>query len=44
MSSEAISDMCLLCGKEMKTVDHLFLLCDFAHFLWCRFLAGSGAH
>lgn len=42
MSLDAILDICLFCGKEMESVDHLFLLCNFAHFLWCLFLALSG--
>lgn len=26
-------DYCVLCGKEKKNINHLFLHCEFAHFL-----------
>ena len=29
---------CVVCGKGMETVDHLFIHCEFSHTLWCRFL------
>lgn len=33
---EAILDLCLLCGKERETIDHLFLYSEFSYILWCR--------
>lgn len=36
--SEAISDLCLLCGKDRETVDQLFVHCFF--FL---FFCGGGS-
>lgn len=38
--SEAISDLCLLCGKDRETVDQLFVHCFFFFFFWC--LVGGG--
>lgn len=38
LSLETISELCVLCGKEMETIDHLFLHCEFAFSLWCYFL------
>lgn len=35
--SKAISDMCLMC-KQGKSVDHLFLHCEFSNSLWCKLL------
>ena len=32
----AISDICVLCGKDNEMVDHLFVHCKFSYFLWCR--------
>lgn len=32
------SDVCVLCGRKREDIDHFFVYCDFAHFLWCQFL------
>lgn len=42
LSSYAISDLCVLFGKEGKTIDQLFLYCGFAYSFWCSFLGRSG--
>ena len=42
LTSMAISDICVLCGKVNETVDHLFVHCEFSYSLWCRFLARCG--
>lgn len=41
MPSEAISDLFVFCKKERETIDHLFLHCEFSHFLCCRMLDRS---
>lgn len=41
MLSKAISDMCVLCGKERETTDHLFLHSEY-FFLWCQVISWSG--
>lgn len=38
LASGAISNLCVLGRKEMETVDHLFIHCQFSHTLWCSFL------
>lgn len=42
MFSVAISDYCLLCGKERETVDNLYLHCEFSYFYGVIFLGLSG--
>lgn len=42
MPSEAISDLFVFCEKERETIDHLFLHCEFSHFLCCQMLDRSG--
>ena len=39
---EALSDICVLCGKERETINHLFLHCEFSSFLWCHVICRSG--
>ena len=39
--TEAISFVCLLCGKFREMVDHLFIHWEFSYALWCRFIAMS---
>lgn len=40
--SDAIANICHLRGKEVKSVNHLFLHCKFSSSLWCLFLKQSG--
>lgn len=40
--SDAISDICIFCGKEAESVNHLFLHCEFASSVWARLLCRSG--
>ena len=40
--SEAISDTCVLCGKEKETITHLFLHCEFASCIWQSFFKKCG--
>lgn len=38
MTLDNIVYVCLLCGKEGGTLNHLFLHCDFISYLWnCLF-------
>eukprot|EP00268_Persea_americana_P000277 TRINITY_DN10107_c0_g1_i2.p1 TRINITY_DN10107_c0_g1~~TRINITY_DN10107_c0_g1_i2.p1 ORF type:complete len:112 (-),score=12.99 TRINITY_DN10107_c0_g1_i2:315-650(-) len=39
---KAISDLCVLCGKEMESIDHLFIHCKFSHSLRCSLLRRCG--
>ena len=32
--SEAILDICVLCGKEEESINHLFMHCDSATYVW----------
>ena len=34
LMSDSISDMCCLCGRELESIDHLFIHCDVASFIW----------
>lgn len=42
LSLGTIFKLCVLCNKDMETIDHLFLHYEFAFSLWCRFLKMSG--
>lgn len=42
LSSEAISDLCLMCGEERETMDHLFVHCKLSSTLWKKFSSRSG--
>lgn len=39
---EALRDLCPPCGSVGKTVDHLFLHCEFPYSMWHHFLAKRG--
>lgn len=41
MSSEDISNLYLLCGKENETIDHLFVHCELSLSLWCQMISWS---
>lgn len=32
---EKSSEFCVLCRREKEHIDHLFVHCEFVHFLWC---------
>lgn len=38
---EKPSGMCVLCRRVREDINHLFLHCEFAHFLWFHFLKSS---
>ena len=40
--SEAISDLGCFCGREMESIDHLFIRCDVATSIWSYFLKECG--
>lgn len=42
LSSEAISDLCLMCGQERETMDHLFVHCKLSFTLWKKFSSRCG--
>ena len=42
LDSAAVSNLCVLCGKDNETIDHLFVHCKFSYSLWCRLLAWCG--
>lgn len=34
LMSESISDMYGLCGRDLESIDHLFIHCDVTPFIW----------
>ncbi|XP_072054264.1 uncharacterized protein [Arachis hypogaea] len=34
--------LCMLCKKEIESVEHLFLLCEYTWQVWCRWLRSFG--
>ncbi|XP_015970138.1 uncharacterized protein LOC107493575 [Arachis duranensis] len=34
--------LCVLCKKEIESVEHLFLLCEYTWQVWCRWLRSFG--
>ena len=41
LTSKAISNLYVMCGKERDSIDHLFTYCEFSHSL-CSFLMRYG--
>ena len=39
-----ISDVCCLCRREMKSIDHLFIHCDVGSSIWIYFLKEFGVY
>lgn len=42
LTSDIISDTCRLCGREMESIDHLFIHCGVASSIWRYFLNECG--
>lgn len=42
LMSDIISDTCRLCGREMESIDHLFIHCHVASSIWRYFLNKCG--